>query len=66
MLAYEQKVTHELQLWQQKMLRKPGYLNKLSKALQDKLNSFLDPAIHFNIDLQLKNSSSPSSAAPAS
>ena len=27
------------------------------RYMQDKLNSFLDPAIHFNLDLQLKNPS---------
>ena len=25
------------------------------RYMQDKLNSFLDPAIHFNLDSQLKN-----------
>ncbi len=30
------------------------------RYMQDKLNSFLDPAIHFNLDLQLKNPSAQS------
>lgn len=33
------------------------------RYMQDKLNSFLDPAIHFNLDAQLKNA--PGNSAPA-
>ena len=32
------------------------------RYMQDKLNSFLDPAIHFNIDLQIKNHPTPEAA----
>lgn len=32
MAAYEQKMMHELKLWRQKMLLRPGYFNKLSKS----------------------------------
>jgi len=37
---------HELKLWQQKMMRRPGYFNKLSKALQDKMNSWIPDKVH--------------------
>jgi len=54
MVAYEQKMMHELQLWQQKMLRKPGYFNRLSKALQDKLNSWIPEKVHKAITETIK------------
>ena len=46
MTGYEQKTLYELKLWQQKMLRKPGVFNVLSKALQDKMNSWIPEKIH--------------------
>jgi len=54
MVAYEQKVMHELRRWQQKMLRKPGYFNRLSKALQDKLNSWIPEKVHRAITETIK------------
>ena len=35
------------------------------RYMQDKLNSFLDPSIHFNLDTQIKNVSATASAASA-
>jgi uncharacterized protein (DUF697 family) len=55
MAGYEQKMTHELKLWQQQMLRKPGYFNKLSKALQDKMNSWLPEKVHKAITETIKH-----------
>ena len=46
MPSYEQNRIHELKVWQHKMLRKPGYFNKLSKALQDKVNSWIPEKMH--------------------
>ena len=54
MVAYEQKAMYELKLWQQRMLRKPGYFNKLSKALQDKLNSWIPEKVHKAITETIK------------
>jgi len=52
--AYQQKMMHELEQWQQKMLRKPGYFNKLSKALQDKVNSWIPEKVHKAITETIK------------
>lgn len=46
MVSYEQKVMHELKLWQHKMMRKPGFFNKLSKSLQNKVNSWIPKKMH--------------------
>jgi uncharacterized protein (DUF697 family) len=54
MVAYERKVMHDLRIWQQKMLRKPGYFNKLSKAVQDKLNSWIPEKVHRAITETIK------------
>ena len=44
--SYEQKVMRDLKLWQRKMLKRPGYFNKLSKAVQDKINSWIPDKLH--------------------
>jgi len=54
MVSYEQKVMQDLKLWQQKMIRKPGYFNKLSKALQDKVNSWIPEKVHKAITETIK------------
>lgn len=45
---------HELQLWQRKMLQKPGYFNRLSKTLQDKINSWIPEKVHKAITETIK------------
>ena len=45
---------HELKLWQRKMMRRPGYFNKLSKALQDQLNSWIPEKVHKAITETIK------------
>ena len=54
MESYEQKKMHELKLWQQKMIQRPGYFNKLSKALQDKMNSWIPDKVHKAITETIK------------
>src|SRR5215203_1520908 len=43
---YEQKAFGELRLWQKKMQRKPSLLNKLSKKVQVKVNSYIPEKVH--------------------
>lgn len=54
MTAYEQEMMRELEVWRHKMLRKPGYFNKLSKALQDKMNGWLPEKVHKAITETIK------------
>lgn len=44
----------ELQVWQKKMMKKPGLFNKMSKSLQDKINSWIPEKIHKVITTTIK------------
>ena len=44
----------DLKLWQRKMLRRPGYFNRLSKAMQDKMNSWIPEKVHKAITVTIK------------
>jgi hypothetical protein len=44
----------ELYNWQRKMMRKPGILNRLSKATQDKINSIIPEKVHNAITVAIK------------
>lgn len=46
MEAYEQKVTRECWIWQQEMQRSPGFINRLSKSWQNKINSWIPEKVH--------------------
>ena len=46
MNTYQQIITAELKRWQQKMLRHPSTINKLTKKLQDKINGYIPGKIH--------------------
>src|SRR3954463_2793605 len=54
MQAYELQALKELQTWQKKMSRKPGLLNKLSKRMQVKLNSYIPDKVHKVITATIK------------
>ena len=54
MTAYEKKVLGELNKWQRKMLRKPSYLNNISKKMQTKINSLLPEKVHQGITAVIK------------
>ena len=45
-MSYEQIAASELKAWQKKMSAKPGYLNRLSKRMQTKINSYIPEKIH--------------------
>lgn len=53
-MTYEEKTIHELKTWQRKMLRSPGYLNILSKKVQDKINSWIPEKVHKGITVTIK------------
>jgi hypothetical protein len=53
-MDYEQTAFDELKRWQKEMLRKPSMLNKLSKKVQTKLNSYIPEKIHNAITTTIK------------
>jgi hypothetical protein len=54
MTDYEVKVNAELTHWQKKMLRSPGLLNSLSKAVQTKVNSWIPEKVHKAVTATIK------------
>lgn len=53
-MIYEQVKVRELQVWQRKMMRKPGVFNRLSKSVQDKMNSWIPEKVHQAITATVK------------
>lgn len=53
-MQYEQKAFEELSQWQKKMQRRPSLLNKLSKNVQTKLNSYIPEKVHKAITAAIK------------
>lgn len=51
---YLQQVSSELSEWQDKMQRRPSLLNKLSKRMQTKVNSWIPEKVHKAITATLK------------
>jgi hypothetical protein len=54
MTTYEQIMMRELQVWQRKMMRKPGVFNRLSKSVQDKMNNLIPEKVHQAITVIIK------------
>ncbi len=54
MTLYEKYINKELNIWQKKMLRRPGILNALSKRIQNKINSYIPERIHKAITVAMK------------
>lgn len=52
--AYQQQISAELKAWQKKMLRRPSLLNKLSKKVQTKINSWIPEKVHKGITVAIK------------
>lgn len=57
MQDYEQQVFFELIKWQHKMLKKPGYFNKLAKRVQTRINNYMPEKVHKAITLAIKQMS---------
>lgn len=53
-MTYEQIIAHELRLWKQKMVRRPSVMNKISKGVQDKINSIIPEKVHNAITTAIK------------
>lgn len=54
MNAYEREVNTALTAWQKKMLRRPSFLNNLSKKLQTKINTWIPEKVHRAITATIK------------
>jgi hypothetical protein len=54
MMIYEQIQMKELQVWQRRMMRKPGLFNRLSKSMQDKINSWIPEKVHQAVTATIK------------
>jgi len=54
MEKYIQQVGAELTAWQKQMLKRPSLINKLSKALQTKVNSWIPEKVHKAITTAIK------------
>ena len=53
-MQYEQTISIELETWQRKMLSKPSVLNKISKRVQVKMNSYIPEKVHRAITVAIK------------
>jgi hypothetical protein len=51
---YTKHISGELRAWQKKMLRNPSLLNRLSKNVQTKINSWIPEKIHQGITASIK------------
>lgn len=51
---YQKLAKRELEHWQKKMLHRPTIVNRLSKSLQTKINSYIPEKIHVAITTTLK------------
>lgn len=54
MTIYEEKALDELKIWQKNMERKPSLTNKLSKEMQNKMNSLIPEKAHVIITETIK------------
>jgi hypothetical protein len=54
MMTYEQVAYQELQAWRKQMMRKPTLLNRLSKRMQDKINSYIPEKVHKAVTTAIK------------
>ena len=51
---YEAVALHELQLWQQKMLKSPSLLNQVTRKMQVKINNLIPEKVHQAITASIK------------
>ena len=52
--SYEDIADEELKKWQKKMIRRPSLLNKFSKSIQTKINSWIPEKVHNAITVTIK------------
>ncbi|HUQ67836.1 MAG TPA: EcsC family protein [Flavitalea sp.] len=53
-MSYEEKVSIELIRWKRQMLKRPGYFNNISKAVQNRINRLIPEKIHKGITVTIK------------
>lgn len=53
-MTYEEKIIPELQRWQKAMQKKPSLLNRFSKRMQNKVNSYIPEKVHSAITTTIK------------
>ncbi|MCW3081842.1 EcsC family protein [Segetibacter sp.] len=51
---YEVKAFREVSIWHRAMLRSPGYFNRLSKKVQDRINKIIPEKVHSAITTAIK------------
>ena len=54
MTTYETEAITNLLSWQKKMLRRPGFFNKLAKRMQTKINTWIPEKVHAAITTAIK------------
>jgi len=54
MTNYEEKIKHELHIWQNKMQKNPSRMDRISKTVQDKINNIIPDKIHDAITATIK------------
>jgi len=52
--SYEYQSADELKKWQKQMLRRPSFLNNLSRKAQDKINSWIPEKVHSAVTTAIK------------
>lgn len=53
-MSYEESIKTEVVKWKRQMLRRPGVLNAVSKAVQDRINNLIPEKIHKGITAAIK------------
>jgi hypothetical protein len=46
MKPYDRQARHEMERWQKRMQQKPSLINRMSKGMQDKMNSYIPEKVH--------------------
>lgn len=54
MLPYEEKAYNELEIWKNKIRKKPGFFDLLSKGIQGRLNRLIPEKVHHAITVSIE------------
>jgi hypothetical protein len=53
-MTYEEKIHPELTKWQQRMQKRPNFVDRTSKKFQDKINNIIPDKVHQVITATIK------------
>ncbi len=53
-MTYEEQVHIQLQFWQHKMQKKPSFVDRIAKSLQDKINQIIPQKMHAAITIAIE------------